>query len=234
MKKTEKKRRKAWLWVLLIVLLVLTAAAFGLYRWQENNIEAVKNYTQYTQEELEVKLQENTQQVQEMLDQALEAAREVDAKEQEAPVEVQPAEVPAEQTSTQQPSVQQQPPAEKKPTYEELLKAIIDKIYALRSEYVGALEGLEDEGIAAYKAIPAEKRKGKYLVEFASTYISKASKLESDCDKKMDGLVAELEALQKQYGQSDELVQQVIDTYAKEKSLKKAWYMSQLEKRGMV
>lgn len=228
MKKTEKKRRRTWLWVLLVVLLVLTAAAFGIYRWQENNIEAVKNYTQYTQEELEVKLQENTQQVQEMLDKALETAREVDAKEQEVLVEPQPEDVPAEQTSPQQ------PPAEKKPNYEELLKAIVDKIYALRSEYVGALEGLEDEGIAAYKAIPAEKRKGKYLVEFASTYISKASKLETDCDKKMDGLVAELEALQKQYGQSDELVQQVIDTYAKEKSLKKAWYMSQLEKRGMV
>lgn len=233
MKKTERKKRRSWPWILLIVLLVLAAVALGLYRWQENNIEAVKNYTQYTQEELEVKLQENTQQVQEMLDKALEAAREVDAQEQEAPVEAQPEEVPAEQTPTQQPSVQQ-PPAEKKPTYEELLKAIVDKIYALRSEYVGALEDLEDEGIAAYKAIPAEKRKGKYLVEFASTYISKASKLESDCDKKMDGLVAELEALQKQYGQNDELVQQVIDTYAKEKSLKKAWYMSQLEKRGMV
>lgn len=220
MKNTKRAGRRKWPWVLLVILLILAAGVFGLYKWQENNIEAVKNYTQYTQEELEVKLQENTQQVQQILDKALENAKEVDAKE------AAEAEPPKQETVSQ--------PVEKKPTYEELLKAIIDKVYALRSEYVGALEGLEDEGVAAYKNIPAEQRKGKYLVDFASTYISKAYKLEVECDKKMDGLVAELEALQKQYGQSDELVQQVIDTYASEKSLKKAWYMSELEKRGMV
>lgn len=225
MKNTKRTDRRKWPWVLLTILLILAVGVFGLYKWQENNIEAVKNYSQYTQEELEVKLQENTQQVQEILDKALENAKEVDA--QEAEKEAAAAETPKQETPVQ-------PPAEKKPTYEELLKAIIDKVYALRSEYVGALETLEDEGVAAYKNIPVEKRKGKYLVDFASTYISKAYKLETECDKKMDGLVAELEALQKQYGQSDELVQQVIDTYASEKSLKKAWYMSELEKRGMV
>ena len=221
MKNTKRAGRRKWPWVLLVILLILAAGVFGLYKWQENNIEAVKNYTQYTQEELEVKLQENTQQVQQILDKALENAKEVDAKE------VTEAEAPKQETVSQ-------PPAEKKPTYEELLKAIIDKVYALRSEYIGALETLEDEGVAAYKNIPAEQRKGKYLVDFASTYISKAYKLEVECDKKMEGLVAELEALQKQYGQSDELVQQVIDTYASEKSLKKAWYMSELEKRGLI
>ena len=225
--KRTKNGRKKWPWILLIVLLILAAAAFGIYRWQENNIEAIKNYTQYTQQELEVQLQENNQHVQEILDAALETAREVDAQQtQSADTESQ--QVTAEQTTT--PSA----PVEQKPSYEQLLKAIVDKVYALRKEYVDALEQMEKDGIAAYKAIPAEQRKGKYLVDFASTYISKASTLEKECDKKMDALVAELEALQKQFGQSDELVQQVIDTYAREKSLKKAWYMSELEKRGMV
>ena len=223
--KRTKSGRKKWPWVLLAVLAVLTAAAVGVYRWQENNIEAVKNYTQYTQQELEVQLQENTQQVQEMLEAALETAREVDARQQAQKTE-------ENTTDTDQPV--QQAPAPQGPSYEELLKAIVDRVYALRKEYVDALEMLEKDGIAAYKAIPTEQRKGKYLVDFASTYISRASNLEKDCDNKMDGLVGELEALQKQFGQSDELVQQVIDTYAKEKSLKKAWYMSELQKRGMV
>ncbi len=228
MKRTKNGRRK-WPWVLLIVFLILAVAGYSLYRWQENNIEAVKNYTQYTQEELEVQLQENTQQVQDMLEAALAAAQEIDARQQ-----LQGTDEEDRPDAIEQTVAEQTVPVEKKPSYEELLKAIVDKVYALRKEYVDALEKLEDDGIAAYKAIPAEKRKGKYLVDFASTYISKASGLEKDCDKKMDGLVAELEALQKQFGQSDELVQQVIDTYAKEKSLKKAWYMSELEKRGMV
>ena len=225
--KRTKNGRKKWPWILLVVLLVLAVTAFGMYRWQENNIEAIKNYTQYTQQELEVQLQENNQQVQDMLEAALETAREVDAQQtQSADTESQ--QVTAEQTTT--PSA----PVEQKPSYEQLLKAIVDKVYALRREYVDQLELLEKDGIAAYKAIPVEQRKGKYLVDFASTYISKASTLEKECDKKMDGLVAELEALQKQFGQSDELVQQVINTYAREKSLKKAWYMAELEKRGMV
>ena len=50
----------------------------------------------------------------------------------------------------------------------------------------------------------------------------------------MDVLVKDLEALQKKYGQSYELVEQMIYTYANEKSLKKAWYMAELESRGMI
>lgn len=224
--KRKKNGRKAWPWVLLTVLILLSAAVYSVCRWQENNIEAVKNYTQYTQQELEMQLQENTQQVQDMLEAALETAREVDARQQ-----AQQTEKDAADTET---GPAPQEPVSRGPSYEELLKAIVDKVYALRKEYVDALEKLEKDGIAAYKALSTEQRKGKALVDFASTYISKASGLEKDCDKKMDALVAELEALQKQFGQSDELVQQVIDTYAKEKSLKKAWYMSELSKRGMV
>jgi len=47
-------------------------------------------------------------------------------------------------------------------------------------------------------------------------------------------LVKDLTALQKKYGQSMELVDTMKYTYANEKSLKKAWYMAELEQRGLI
>ena len=126
------------------------------------------------------------------------------------------------------------PPPPKQPTYKEQLQAIVDRVYALRTEYVRALETLEAEASAAYKAMPASEKTKKNLIDFASSYISKATNLEKECDAKMDVLVKDLEALQKKYGQSYELVEQMIYTYANEKSLKKAWYMAELESRGMI
>ena len=133
-----------------------------------------------------------------------------------------------------EPTPQPSAPTPSQPTYKEQLQAIVDRVYALRSEYVTALETLETEASAAYKAMPASEKTKKNLIDFASTYISRATNLEKECDAKMDVLVRDLEALQKKYGQSYELVEQMIYTYANEKSLKKAWYMAELESRGMI
>ena len=50
----------------------------------------------------------------------------------------------------------------------------------------------------------------------------------------MDVIIAELTALQKEYGKDMELVGTVAYTYANEKSLKKAWYMNELQRRGLI
>ena len=243
-----KKRKRLWIW--LLVLMILLAAGFGLWKWQENNIRALLQYAQNSKEDLEQQLQENDQQVQDILNDALANADKVDPQPEPEPdpeptPQPQPTPVPdpepeptpdpepiPEPKPTPEPTPQPQPP--KEPTYKEQLQAIVDRVYALRTEYVTALEALEAEASAAYKAMPAEEKTKKNLIDFASTYISKATNLEKECDAKMDVLVKDLEALQKKYGQSYDLVEQMIYTYANEKSLKKAWYMAELESRGMI
>ena len=150
------------------------------------------------------------------------------------PVEKPQTTTPQAQQPTGEKAPEAKPPVQSGPTYEQQLQAIADKVYALRSQYLKALDDLQAEAIAAYKALPKEKRTGKALASFVSTYISKANALEKQCDGKMDALVGELTQLQKEYGQSMELVNQVKYTYANEKSLKKAWYMSELQKRGFI
>ena len=266
------KKRKPRRWAAVILLLLSILIGIGL--WQKNNIEAMVNYGKYSQQELEQQLESNDQQVEDLLQAALEAAKQVDA-EMKTEAEAQPnaeaeAEVPADTTSPSEPSnpvsvpeapkteqpqskpeaqspsdppKAQQPTAGEKapearppvptgPTYEQQLKAITDKVYALRTRFLKALDDLQAEAIAAYKAMPREKRTTKNITAFVSTYISKANALEKQCDGEMDKLVGELTQLQKKYGQSMSLVNQVKYTYANEKSLKKAWYMAELEKRG--
>lgn len=284
-KHTKPQKRRKGLWIALCILLILAAGVVGVGIWQKNNLEAVKQYTQYTQEELEQQLQENDKQVQDVLNAALEAAKKVDSEntttpEQQTPagtpdntVETPDAVVPEPKnpvaepltpadtppvneapqpetppvtetpqtpaTAPETPTVSETPvvpetPAETDPSYEAQLQAIVDKVYTLREEYLIALDEMLEAAKADYKAIPKSQRTQKAIISFVSTYISKANALEKQCDGKMDALVKELTQLQKKYGQTMELVDAVKYTYANEKSLKKAWYMSELEKRGMI
>lgn len=233
MEKPNKRRRAVW--IVLVIVLVLVVGIGALAMWQKNNIEAVVQYTQYSKEELETKLEENDKEVEQVLEEAISNAQKVDAEakpmEPAKPVEPEPAE-PADPEAPQ--PAEPVPEAPKEPTYEEQLKALVDRVYALRDEYVQALENMEQEAVETYRALPPEKRTKKGKIEFASGYITKATELERECDGKMDELVKELDALQKKYNQSTELVNTVKYTYAKEKSLKKAWYMSRLEEKGMI
>ena len=224
-----KRHRKRW--VLLIILGVLVIGVLAVWRWQINNIDAIVQFPQYSQEELEDQLQENDLRFQQMLDEALANAAAMEQQEQE--IEPEPEQEPVEEPVAEE-APKPQEPVKKEPTYQELLQAIVDRAYALRSEYIGALEKMESEARSEYGTIPPDQRTKKRLVDFASTYISRATNMEKDCDKKMDQIVSDLDALQKRFGQSKELVEQVKYTYANEKSLKKAWYMSELESRGMV
>lgn len=278
-----QKRRKG-LKITLSLLLVFGAVLIIVGVWQKNNLDAVLQYTKYSQEELEEQLRNNDSEVESALQAALEAAKQVDAEgeaktetnvvspdpvEQVQPDQSEPsggtADTPSEQkpeTVTSAPNategetsqstpetgppqtpepaedgnVAEQPaePVQTTPTYEAQLQAVVDKAYALRTEYLQALDDLQAEAVAAYKAIPADKRTTKEITAFVNTYIGKATELEKTCDGKMDALVGELTQLQKKYGQSMELVSTMKYTYANEKSLKKAWYMSELEKKGLT
>lgn len=299
-KHIEPRKKRKGLWITMGILLILAAGIVGIGFWQKNNLEAMKQYTQFTQEELEQQLQDNDQKVQDILNAALEAAKTVDSENASSQMSQEPVKTPDEtvkepETDAQQPAEPQPeptvpivpttpveppviadppqpqqpstavpqapvtPPAQAEtppeapeaskpaesppvqetpvvtgPTYEEQLQAIVDRVYALRAEYLQALDDLQAEAVAAYKAIPKSQRTKKAIINFVSTYITKATTLEKQCDGKMDALVKELAQLQKKYGQTMELVDAVKYTYANEKSLKKAWYMSELEKRGMI
>ena len=244
------KRRKTILCTLLVLLAVSLA---GLFWWQRDNLKAIHAATQHTSAELEEKLEENQQMIQE----AVKAAGEVTVGEiteedrqafrdgsmtQEQLVERltnggegEPREEPA---STSRPESDGTPPPESpKPaenTYQKELSALIARVYVLREEYTLALDTMYADAKAEYLALPAEKRTKTHLLKMARGYLSRASALEKECDGKMDEIVRAMEKLLRENDGDLELVDTVVYTYANEKSLKKSWYMSKLEQKGLI
>ena len=244
------KRRKTTLCTILVLLAVSLA---GLFWWQRDNLKAIHAATQHTSAELEEKLEENQQMIQE----AVKAAGEVTVGEiseedrqafrdgsmtQEQLVERltnggegEPREEPA---STSRPESDGTPPPESpKPaenTYQKELSALIARVYVLREEYTLALDTMYADAKAEYLALPAEKRTKTHLLKMARGYLSRASALEKECDGKMDEIVRAMEKLLRENDGDLGLVDTVVYTYANEKSLKKSWYLSKLEQKGLL
>lgn len=244
------KRRKT---ILCTILVLLAVSLAGLFWWQRDNLKAIHAATQHTSAELEEKLEENQQMIQE----AVKAAGEVTVGEiteedrqafrdgfitQEQLVERltnggegEPREEPA---STSRPESDGTPPPEPpKPaenTYQKELSALIARVYVLREEYTLALDTMYADAKAEYLALPAEKRTKTHLLKMARGYLSRASALEKECDGKMDEIVRAMEKLLRENNGDLGLVDTVVYTYANEKSLKKSWYMSKLEQKGLI
>lgn len=253
---------KRWMKILCIVLALLAALLAGLYWWQRENLKAVKDAASHSSEELEEKLAENQQQIRDVVDAAPEiVVREVTEEERQALRDgtmtqeelIERLLDPGEQSdSTAAPGMEETPPGEdakapaETPTlpaeqpkpvedpYQKELSAIIAKVYVLREDFTMALDNMYDEAKAEYIALPAEKRTKSNLMVLASKYLSKATALEKECDARMDEIVADMEKLIQENNGDMSLADTVVYSYANEKSLKKSWFMSKIQEKGLV
>lgn len=251
------KKKGVRLKVAVTSFLVLIGVVIGLAVWQRDNIDALLKFNQYSQEELEEKLDENDKVIQSVTESIPEVnVRPVTEEEKQAlqngsmtqeelvqnlqkpadtenaPVE-KPAEKPAEKpkdppAQSEQP---EQPPEQ--PGYQEQVSEIIATIYVMREEYLIELDALKDAAAAEYYDMEESEKDSDSLMKFVGSYASKALELEKQCDARMLSIVTELENLLKENGGDVSLAQKVYDTYVEEKSLKKAWYMAELTKRGL-
>ena len=147
----------------------------------------------------------------------------------------------AEPTGNQPEPDKPEKPAETKPEptaeqkdYQKKLSALVAQVYVLREEYVGALEDMEAAAKADYNALPESQRTSTKLAPLVSDYLARATGLEKECDGRMDGIIAEMEKLIKENNGDMSLTDTVFNTYVNEKSLKKAWYLSRLQEKGLI
>ena len=144
-------------------------------------------------------------------------------------------ESPSQTTQQPAPSTSAQPEKEPEQSeYEQTVNALIAKVFVLREEFLIKLDELQAAAIADYKAIPADQRTTSKLAGLVSGYLTKGLDMEKQCDAQIEAIVLELEQLLQENGGDTKLAQTVYDTYVEEKSLKKAWYMAELKKRGFV
>lgn len=228
--------------------------------WQWDNIVALYKGLVYSQEELEGKMADNEQVIKDAVDayltdedrQALlNGSGSAQDPDQEQTGAEKPPELGEEQGTSDKPigtaTTPDQPKPEKpkpentpadkpaEPTaYEKQLSAVIARVYALREDFMGRLDALMNQAIAEFKSIPAEERTGGRLTSFASGYLAKGLDMETECDAQIEAIIIELETLLQENNGDLSIAQTVYDTYVQEKSLKKAWYMAELKKRGFV
>lgn len=143
----------------------------------------------------------------------------------------QPTQEPSKQTP-ETPETTETPPEAS--DYSRRLSALIAEVYVLRETYVNALETMEEDAKADYRALSESERSGKKLASLVSDYLARATALEKECDAKIDEIITEMEALIAANNGDMSLTDTVFDTYINEKSLKKAWYMSRLQEKGLV
>ena len=240
--------------IALIALLPVLVLA-GLAVWQRNNWQALQQATQYSRQELEEQIASNEQAVQETLQSMPEVqiqVREHLTEEERAALRDGTLSVEEAAERLIQPDSAESSTAAEEPStattktttttttpavlssYEQRLSRVVAKVYVLREQYTQALEDMEDEAYADYCAL-SERGAGKTAkVKLAKSYLTKATTLEKECDAQMDAVVKELEELVLSYGGDYSIVETVIETYANEKSLKKAWYISRLEEKGLM
>ena len=244
------KKHKTARTVLLIVLAVLVLAV-GLLAWRfRKEIQAFAISRQYSTAELEGQLADNDQTIRDAVEassdvtvrapteEEREALRDGSLSQEEligrltgesaagssdsAPETAAPEEQPAEQA-----------PAEP-PEYQKQLSALIAQVYVLREEYLAALENMEVSAKADYRALSDSQRTAGKLASLVSDYIGRATRLEKECDGKMDAIIAQMETLIQANNGDMSLTDTVFNTYVNEKSLKKAWYMSRLQEKGLI
>ena len=242
--------------ILCSVLAVILIGAAGIVWWQWDNLKALKQAVQYSSGELEQQLQENQQLIQDAVNAAPEVViRDVTEEEREAlkdgtltqeelidrlvnveePVQTKPeAQAPANPSvSTPQPEPPAQTPTPD-PEYQQKLSALIAEVYVLREQYTIELDNMYAAAKEEYKAMPKSQRTTEKLSRWAAGYVNRATKLEKACDASMDDIVGRMETLIRSNDGDLSLVDTVVYTYANEKSLKKAFYMSKLEERGLI
>ena len=121
-----------------------------------------------------------------------------------------------------------------KSEYERRMAELIAEAYILRDEYTMALDSMYGEAEATLTTYVNESRSGEEINAQISSYLSRASSMEADCDGKIDRIVNEMNALIEENNGDTTLVDTLVETYVSEKATKQVWYLSRLQEKGLI
>lgn len=154
--------------------------------------------------------------------------------EEPAPDEPETPNVPDSTSQENAPAEQPAGPTSAKRDYQQRLSGLVAQVYVLREKYLNELDAMEQAARADYNALTKAQRTKQKIAALVSDYLSRGVDLEKTCDDQMDEIVAEMRALIQENSGDMSLIDTVIYSYANEKSIKKAWYMSRLEEKGLI
>lgn len=103
---------------------------------------------------------------------------------------------------------------------------IVAKMYILKNSYIGRLDSLIGQAVSEFDALPPEKRTSAAKQRILASKVSRARGLESECNGRVEAVLAELANELKAQGKDLSLVSSIRKAYANEKQLRKSYYIS--------
>ncbi len=119
-----------------------------------------------------------------------------------------------------------QPSAQTK-EYEEKTAELVARMYSLKSQYLGQINGIVASMKAQYAALPKEQRTTAAKTSIANSYLGEISALEAQCDAQVNSVVTELRGVLAKSGKDSSLADSILAAYNAEKETTKAAYISQ-------
>lgn len=240
-----KKKKRTVLKVFLGLVLVLGVAVAGVAVWQRENIKAFIDSRNYSQEEIEDKITESKQKVQQSLEaydlpvmrdftfeeeemirkgemtveEAMQNIMAVPQEEQSASPEnaANGSNADSSQNGASQPEV----PAQR--TASTILAGYVTQLYEMKGYYLSQLGGVESEMRAVYAESGKDKSK---IPSIISSYMPRVAAMESECDGRVNALISDLKGELSEIGADTSIANEIYDAYINEKALKKAYYLS--------
>ncbi len=228
--KTVKKKMKTWKKVVLIILCVILLSLAALTVWQWNNIKAVYYWlnaesSEHLTEQIEANKKEREEVVSKYIDGTVRDFTEEEEKQiisGELSVE--------EATKIIKEEFIESVKDNKKNELDEFIADNIIKLYSYKAYYLGQLGQIEKAAFADYKALPAKERTLVSKQAIVEKYIGTANALLTECDERVHKIMDTVEKKLKENKMDTSIVGKINSSYEEEKALKKAYYMSLLNK----
>ena len=104
------------------------------------------------------------------------------------------------------------------PMAEQMDKALIRQVYAVKARAENGLNACIAESKAEYRALPKSQKTQTRKLMIVLSKSSELNALQASCDKEMDRIVSQMRTILQENGQSTALADQVMETYKAEKS----------------
>lgn len=248
-KKTGKKSHKL-LKILLCLLLVIVAAIAALAIWQMDNINAVITARSTSQEDIAQQISTSKANTQKEIEKYnIPIARDFTLEEE---MEIQNGTLSVEEAvkrimKTSSAAAEGEESAEKGGSNgvqgtqgssagadngEELTKEqqivakYLKEMYTLKAYYIGELGAFERDLKSQYKSTYGTDKNAAAIAKVVQNNMGRVISLESECDKKVDGILANMKSELEAIGADTSIVTVVEDSYVNEKSLRKSYYLS--------
>lgn len=116
-------------------------------------------------------------------------------------------------------------------TKDVIISKYINKMYAVKNEFVKKLKEIEKLAITEYSKLDKKDKTIKNKKDIVMKYYDLVANLEVQCDNKVNNLMIKLTEELKNIDEDTEIVKEIKDYYQNEKTLKKAYYIKKLNKK---